>query len=276
MTECVDSPPTRVRTLACWEDGHFSDDEYELAPTPCKKVIEDGVSCFIPRHLMTEFPNELPYGFNSYLGIPIFGSHRKVLGHLVFKDKREMDESMLLDSVYRIFTARAGGEMERSHEQQILLDIAQGLPTLSGADRLSGLVRNFAQFMGAREAFITECLDWPVTRVKALVYWNAGQVMTNVEYDIAGNPCEEVFGKGERLHYPKAVGVRWPLELPLGRESYLGIPCHDLEGRIIGHLACFDDTAMNDEVPDEGALKLFGECASAELRRLGAGARLYS
>ena len=273
VTECIDAPPTRVRTLACWDDGQFISDEYDLAPTPCRQVIEKGVTCFIPKGLTREFPEELPYGFNSYLGIPIFDSHGKVLGHLVFKDVKEMDESILMDSIYRIFTARAGGEMQRMMEQKSLLEMAHGLAQPTSEERLRALIRHFATFIGAKEAFLTIPLDDPVSRVRALVYWNAGATAMDVDYDLAGNPCEIVYGKGDRLYCPEAVSIHWPLEAPLGRQSYLGLPLFDASGKVLGHLACFDDRPMPEELPDASALELFAARATKEIKALGGNGR---
>ncbi len=268
IAECIDVPPTRVRTLACWDDGQFVSDEYDLAPTPCRQVVEKGATCFIPKGLTVQFPGELPYGFNSYLGIPIFDSHGKVLGHLVFKDVKEMDESILMDSIYRIFTARAGAEMQRLTEQKSLLEMARGLVQPTSEERLQALIRHFATYVGAKEAFLTLPIDDPVNRVRALVCWNAGALATNIEYALAGNPCEIVYGTGERLYCSDDVAIRWPIEGPLGRQSYLGLPLLDVSGAVIGHLACFDDQPMPEEMPDASALELFATRAAEEVQRL--------
>jgi len=112
ITECADQPPTRVRTLAFWSDSRFQDSlEYELAGTPCETVIREGRTCFHPTGLAAAFPVEA--GFQSYLGIPIFGRDGKVLGHLAFLDDKRMSGEVLVDAVFRIFAARAAAELER-------------------------------------------------------------------------------------------------------------------------------------------------------------------
>ena len=52
-------------------------------------------------------------GYEAYLGLPIVGSEGKVLGHLAFFDRAPRGDEMLVDSVYRIFLARAASELER-------------------------------------------------------------------------------------------------------------------------------------------------------------------
>jgi len=112
ITECADQPPSRVRTLAFWANDGFADNiEYDLAGTPCESVICGGRKCFVPSGAGTRFPVEA--GYEGYLGLPILGSDQRVIGHLAFLDRREMNDDILIDAVYRIFTARAGAELER-------------------------------------------------------------------------------------------------------------------------------------------------------------------
>jgi hypothetical protein len=122
--------------------------------------------------------------------------------------------------------------------------------------------------MGAREAFITRCLDDPPTRGRALCYWNNGQLAYDVEYDLAGNPCEQVYDDGRSVYWPKLLAERWPLEREYNRESYLGIPLADgRSGKVLGHLACCDNKPMNDEAPSDELIALFARRAREELLR---------
>jgi PAS domain S-box-containing protein len=111
ITECADHPVTRARMLAVWRgDGFGAAREYELAGTPCERVLKDGRPYFQPSGLAQTFPREC--GRESYLGLPILGRDGGVIGHLAFVGDAPMDDDMLIDSVYRIFTARAAAELE--------------------------------------------------------------------------------------------------------------------------------------------------------------------
>ena len=57
------------------------------------------------------FPRDTAY--ESYIGVPIFGSDGGVIGHLAFFDTREMTDDILVEPIFRIFCARAGAELER-------------------------------------------------------------------------------------------------------------------------------------------------------------------
>ena len=49
------------------------------------------------------------------------------------------------------------------------------------------------------------------------------------------------------------------------REAYLGLPCHDSQGQVIGHIACADPGSMPDELPHQAILRIFAVRASMEL-----------
>jgi PAS domain S-box-containing protein len=118
ITECADSPPTRVRTLGYWSTrrGARESFEFDLAGTPCEEVVQQGRTCFHAGGLAQMFPREA--GYESYVGMPIVGSDGRVLGHLAIFDTRPRGEDILLERIYRIFLARAAAEIERRHALQ--------------------------------------------------------------------------------------------------------------------------------------------------------------
>ena len=112
ITECADDPATRVRTLAVWAaNGPADNFEYALEGTPCAEVIGEGRMCFHREGLSDRFPREV--GWQAFLGLPIIASDGRMLGHLAFFDSRPLGDDMLVDSIYRIFLARAAAEIER-------------------------------------------------------------------------------------------------------------------------------------------------------------------
>jgi PAS domain S-box-containing protein len=120
ITECADAPTTRVRTLAVWTAKHGDGDnfEYLLEGTPCAEVIGQGRVCFHREGVSERFPREA--GWQAFLGLPILASDGRMLGHLAFFDSRPRGDDMLVDSIYRIFLARAAAEMERVQALQKL------------------------------------------------------------------------------------------------------------------------------------------------------------
>jgi PAS domain S-box-containing protein len=113
IAECIDTPPTRVRTLAYWsrQRGAVPSFEFDLSGTPCEDVLRGGVMCFHPQGVAERFPREAAY--QAYLGMPIVGSDGRLLGHLALFHRQPLGDEVLVDRVFRIFLARAASEIER-------------------------------------------------------------------------------------------------------------------------------------------------------------------
>ena len=156
---------------------------------------------------------------------------------------------------------------DRKHVEEALLAIAEGLSALSGEECLRKLVHSFAEVLHVREAFVCECSNYPTTRVRMLARWKAGEFARCVEFDLTGTACEEVIRDGHTVFTSRDAGERWPLEKQFERDSYLGIPCLDSSGRVIGHIACADDRPMHDELPHQAILKIFAMRAAIEMER---------
>ena len=84
---------------------------------------------------------------------------------------------------------------------------------------------------------------------------------------MTGTACEDVIQQGKQVFVPSDVAARWPLEKTFDRESYLGLPCIDTQGRVIGHIACADGGQMRQELPHLAILKIFAIRAAVELER---------
>jgi PAS domain S-box-containing protein len=129
---CVDR--TKVRTLAFWAGDHSKDNfEYEIAGTPCEKVLA-GELYHCADQVAERFPlhkRDLEkLGVRSYLAIPITSAGGQVLGHLAVMDRKRMELEQLDLSVFRIFGARAGAELERTHMEALLKENEERLRDL--------------------------------------------------------------------------------------------------------------------------------------------------
>jgi formate hydrogenlyase transcriptional activator len=66
----------------------------------------------------------------SYLGVPVFDAGGEVIGHLAVLDDKPMTESSRKISVLRVFSARAGAEMERLEAEENLRSALAEVETL--------------------------------------------------------------------------------------------------------------------------------------------------
>jgi PAS domain S-box-containing protein len=155
----------------------------------------------------------------------------------------------------------------RRQAQEVLVELADGLQGLRGEDAYTALVRKFAGILNMEEAFLCECCDDPPTRVRMLAHWREGAVAPCAEYDLTGTPCGHLLFTGNIVFAPTGAGERWPGAKSGGVDSYLGLPCLDTKGKVIGHLACLDRKPMDGELPHDAVLKLFAARASVEMER---------
>lgn len=116
LTECLDSPPTRLATLAFWNGEGFADRfQYDLAGTPCEKVVA-GETCVYPRGIQALYPDDrdlVDLEAESYAAVPFQDAAGQVIGHLAVLDVAAIEEGSLDVSILKIFAARAGAELER-------------------------------------------------------------------------------------------------------------------------------------------------------------------
>ena len=161
-----------------------------------------------------------------------------------------------------------GADLDRD-EVAALRAILEGTARSTGAVFFQTLVRHLASALGVSCAFVAEFAGAP-TRVRTLAYWGRGRIQQNLEFELAGTPCEDVV-RGGLCHHPQEVRERFPgdrLLVDLGIESYLGVPLLDGDGRVLGHLAVFDERPMPAEPRRLFIFRIFAARAAVELERL--------
>ena len=117
VSKLVEGNRARVRTLAFWKgDGFLDNFEYDLAHTPCERVLA-GEVCLFPEKVQDLFPEHredlAKLGVESYLAIPVSDRSGTVMGHLAVMDTKPMHDDPRVLSVFKIFGVRAGAELER-------------------------------------------------------------------------------------------------------------------------------------------------------------------
>lgn len=193
------------------------------------------------------------------------GSVRHVLsrGVLLRDEKGAADRVIGLDT-----------DITRVKRVQAVLDaVADGTAGAFGDRFFAAMVEHLARALDVDCAFITECTDQPTTRVRTLAHWSVERgLRENVEYDLAGTPCEEVVREGRTCFHPERLAEKFPREA--GWEAYIGMPIVASDGRVLGHLALLDKSRLGDEVLVERIYRIFLARAAAEIERAQALARL--
>jgi len=150
--------------------------------------------------------------------------------------------------------------------EDILRHVVEGTSGTCGDEFFRALVRHFAGALDVPCAFVTECTSWPARRVHTLAFWFMNEFQENIEYELAGTPCEAVFDHGLPVFHPEGLGKLFPRERDF--ESYYGLPIQDSQGKVVGHMAFLDNRKMKEEeVLMDYVYRIFTSRAAAEIER---------
>ena len=156
-------------------------------------------------------------------------------------------------------------------EDELLRTLVEGTAATSGDEFFQSLVKHLARALGVQFAFVAEFAGSP-TRVRTLAFWSGDELRENVEYELAGTPCEEVV-RGGICHHPDHIGQAFPNDAilaELNAASYLGVPLRDENGTVLGHLAVIDDRPMPSQPRNLAVFHIFATRVRTEMLRLRA------
>ncbi|HEX4326159.1 MAG TPA: ATP-binding protein [Burkholderiales bacterium] len=165
-------------------------------------------------------------------------------------------------------SAAGGAPPAGGNTQEFLWWIVAATSGVTGQEFFDSLVSHLAQALQLTCVMVTECLDYPTTRVRTLANWDSGRLQANIEYPLEGAPCQETIQGREVCFYPQDVNQKFAQEIGTNLVSYCGIPIMDAGGRqVIGHFAFFDDKRMEDAVFANPIFHIFASRAAAEVQR---------
>ncbi|MHC4323459.1 MAG: PAS domain S-box protein, partial [Planctomycetota bacterium] len=126
--ELTNKQPWTVQTLAVWADDDFIDNfEYILAGTPCENVVARKM-CFHTSNTTERFPRDVllkELGVVSYFGVPLFDAFDQPLGLLAVMHNEPVEDISRIESILKIFAARASAELERIRAELKVANIAK-------------------------------------------------------------------------------------------------------------------------------------------------------
>ncbi len=164
---------------------------------------------------------------------------------------------------------------DRKRSEDLFRTLSEATAAATGTGFFAALVRTLATALRVRYAFVTEC-SGAGENVRMLAFWKGDELGDNLEYSLAGSPCQAVI-QGNVRFYPDRLTERFPEDTGLVEwraESFLGIPLVGHDGRVLGHLAILDDHPMSEASIEISILRIFADRAAAELERHRAQAEL--
>ncbi len=131
ITSCDDRK--HAHALAFWKGDGFGDNfEFDIADTPCMKVLE-GEVCHYQERLQALFPLDkglADWGAQSYLGVPMLDRAGRVIGHIALLDDKPMERDAHAIDLVKIFAARAAAELKRQRAEAELQTALQQVQIL--------------------------------------------------------------------------------------------------------------------------------------------------
>lgn len=148
---------------------------------------------------------------------------------------------------------------------KLLLSLAEGTSRKIGREFLNNLSSSIRDAMNVNMVMLTERVA--EKRARAIVAVAGGEAMREFEYDLQGTPCELVYS-GQRLVVEAGLGSRFSA----GEfTSYVGVPlfADDVDrAQVVGHLSVMSRAPLADSGLAESVVRIYGQRAEAELRRL--------
>jgi len=107
----------QLRALAFWANGQLlTDFMIDMDGTPCGDVIEHAEFVHHSDNLINVYPQDSllkQLKAVSYMGVPLWDTEQRILGHLAVLDTRPLREESRTFKIFQIFAARASAELQR-------------------------------------------------------------------------------------------------------------------------------------------------------------------
>src|SRR5688572_13773 len=156
----------------------------------------------------------------------------------------------------------------RKRAEETLQNIAAGVSAKTGATFFQSLAEHISSALQMEYAFVCEVYEGRGCARTIASYVN-GAAAENIDYDLAGTPCEQVLRLGMAV-YPQGVQKSFPEDemlVDIAAECYLGVCLKDSSGKALGLMAVMSRKPLVNVEAAHSMLSIFAARASAELER---------
>jgi PAS domain S-box-containing protein len=161
-------------------------------------------------------------------------------------------------------------------ENEAIRSILEGTSSEVGEAFFASLVENLSKVLHTYGAWVTEYME-DKKHLRSMAFYLGGRWWNNFEYPVTGSACEAVVEEKRLVHVRDKYSERYHGNPELKKVfpktlvvSYLGMPFEDTNGKILGHLSVIDQQPMPEDQQLVNVFRIFGNRASAEMRRLRA------
>jgi len=154
--------------------------------------------------------------------------------------------------------------------EKVLNSIAGSTSAFFGEDFFEALVKQLAQTLTARYAYVGRIDRDNRGMIRTIASWANGASDDNFSFLLTGTPAEYVFDRGLTV-FNEDVQQQFPADRLLtnqGIQSFAGMPLFDSSGTPIGVLVVMDNQPIEDNLLVRSVLSDFALRAGTELDRL--------
>ena len=278
----TDSLPVFIAYVDCEE-------RFQYVNATCQRWWKEGIAFIDPdavgRHIRdvlgdTHYEFVSPYLEQVRLGESVEFDAKLVVGHgethhrhtTYVPDMSDEGEFLGFYVLTADVTERVTAELESQQTREAMRLVLEGTARATGTEFFNSLVGHLAEALGFRYVLLARVDEGKKTRATSLALWANGSLGNDIEYELAGTPCQNVVQQS-MCFYPDHIQQQFPddaLLLEMGAESYLGTPLVGSAGETLGLLAALDDRPMDDRPDDRAILEIFANRAAVEIERIAA------
>ena len=158
---------------------------------------------------------------------------------------------------------------EEKRREAILIDLATGVSGQTGLPFFQSLVKHMALAFDADLVVVGE-MPAPGS-VKTVAVQFEGQPVSNIVYQVEGNPCGHAVAHEGECFYADKLAELYPTDrFPIGGgyDTYLGIALHDADGQPIGILMALWVRPKANTNELQALMRIFASRCNSELVRL--------
>lgn len=206
-------PVTKVQAVAVASQGFLSSCfEYDLSEGPCHLVYE-GRETFIPCDVALQFPIDPTFGWNGYIGVPIYSDTGGVIGHIAALVSSPLENKDAWLDAFRKYAQIASDIISRCTQNRIVGDDFVHLPS-----SLAGLAipphidvhsrlpsRNYFEARGDTAFEQAKSLQKNINVLFFVL--DGGHAVISESGDVLGNAIAKAVGDVFRAHVGPRNGV---------------------------------------------------------------------
>lgn len=154
--------------------------------------------------------------------------------------------------------------------KEALENIASESSARLGEKFFQAMVKQLAGIFQADYTFIGHIYDQHHSRVKTIALCVDGKIADNIEYELAGTPCENVVGQKVCV-YPSHVAHQFPQDALLADmkvQGYVGVPLFDSQKQPLGLMAVLFRCPLDDAEFVKSILQIYAARTAAEIEHL--------